>query len=164
MYDIVKKFCKLSKKETVLDLYCGIGSIALYLADLAKEVIGIEYNKDSVTAAIENAQINRIENARFFQGDAVSLFPKLVKDGYSFDVLVVDPPRTGLGEDLIRLLIDSKIKRIVYVSCNPATLAKDLNQLTTTYKINHMIPLDMFPQTAHVETITLLCLKDAKKA
>lgn len=67
MYDIVKKFCKLSKKETVLDLYCGIGSIALYLADLAKEVIGIEYNKDSVTAAIENAQINRIENARFFK-------------------------------------------------------------------------------------------------
>lgn len=160
MYDIVKKFCKLSKKETVLDLYCGIGSIALYLADLAKEVIGIEYNKDSVTAAIENAQINRIENARFFQGDAVSLFPKLVKDGYSFDVLVVDPPRTGLGEDLIRLLIDSKIKRIVYVSCNPATLAKDLNQLTTTYKINHMIPLDMFPQTAHVESIVLLSYKN----
>lgn len=159
MYDLVLKACKLSFKETVLDAYCGVGSIGLYLAHNAKEVIGIEYNKDSVIAANENAKLNKITNAKFYQGNAHELMPKLVKDGITFDVVVVDPPRTGLDNKFIDALLESNVKRVIYVSCNPATLAKNLGRLIEKYNINSITPLDMFPNTALVESITVLSLK-----
>lgn len=158
MYDLILKGCKLSRKERVLDAYCGVGTIGLYLAHMAKEVVGIEYNKDSVVAANENAKINNIKNANFLQGDAKELLPKMLKDGQVFDVLVVDPPRTGLGEEFINTILETEIPRIVYASCNPATLAKDLELLTKKYKINYMVPLDMFPQTALTECVCTLTL------
>lgn len=156
MYDLVLKACKLSRKERVLDAYCGVGTIGLYLAHMAKEVVGIEYNKDSVFAANENAKMNKIKNATFLQGDAKELLPKMIKDGQTFDVLVVDPPRVGLGEEFINTILEAKIPRLVYASCNPATLAKDLEILSKAYQINYITPLDMFPQTAHVEMVTTL--------
>lgn len=159
MYDIILKSCKLSLKERVLDAYCGVGAIGLYIAKMAKEVIGIEYNKESIIAANENSKLNKIKNAKFYQGDAQSLLPKMIKDGITFDVVVCDPPRTGLGKDFIEALLNSNIKRIVYASCNPATLAKDLEILSEKYKVNSITPIDMFPQTAHVESVTLLELK-----
>lgn len=162
MMDIILKACKLSFKERVLDAYSGVGAIGLYLAHMAKEVIGIEYNKDAVEAANENAKLNKIKNAKFLQGDAALLLPKLLEET-SFDVVVVDPPRTGLEEAFIKALLDSKIKRIIYVSCNPATLAKDLEKLSLVYRVNSITPLDMFPQTALTETITTLVRVETKK-
>ncbi len=162
MMDIVLRACKLSFKERVLDAYSGVGAIGLYLAHMAKEVVGIEYNKDAVEAANENAKINKIKNAKFLQGDAALLLPKLLEE-MTFDVVVVDPPRTGLEEAFINSLLDSQIKRIIYVSCNPATLAKDIEKLSITYKVNSITPLDMFPQTALVETITTLVRVETKK-
>lgn len=159
MYDIVLKQAKLSFKEKVIDAYCGVGTIALYLAHNSKEVIGIEYNKESIKAAEENAKLNKISNAKFLQGDAAELLPKMVKDGESFDLLVADPPRTGLGDKFISAILESNVKRFIYVSCNPATLAKDLERLKEKYSINSITPVDMFPQTSLVESVTTLTLK-----
>jgi 23S rRNA (uracil-5-)-methyltransferase RumA len=163
MYDVVLKQAKLSFKERVLDAYCGVGTIALYLAHNSKEVIGIEYNKESIKAAEENAKLNKISNAKFLQGDASELLPKMLRDGEVFDVLVADPPRTGLGEKFISAILESKVKKFIYVSCNPATLAKDLEKLKECYSINSITPLDMFPQTALVETVALLTLNPSVK-
>ena len=159
MYDLVLKAAKLSFKERVLDAYCGVGTIALYLAHNSKEVVGIEYNKASIQAAEENAKLNKIDNAKFLQGDAAELLPKMVRDGESFDVLVADPPRTGLGEKFISAILDSNVKRFIYVSCNPATLAKDLEVLKEKYNINSITPVDMFPQTPLVESVCVLTKK-----
>ncbi len=158
MMEIVLKNCKLSFKERVLDAYCGVGAIGLYLAKMAKEVVGIEYNKDAVIAANENAKLNKIKNAKFLQGDATLLLPQLLKEE-SFDVLVVDPPRTGLTTEFINEVNNAKINRLIYVSCNPATLAKDLEKLSSVYKINSITPIDMFPQTALTEAVVTLTLK-----
>ena len=158
MYDVVKKACKLSFKERVLDAYCGVGTIGLYLADLAKEVVGIEYNKASVVAATENARLNKIKNAKFYQGDAKELIPQMIAEE-PFDVIVLDPPRTGLQPELCEALNEYKINKIIYVSCNPATLAKDLEILKEVYNINSIQPLDMFPQTSAVECVCTLSLK-----
>lgn len=163
MYDIVLKCCKLSRQERVLDAYCGVGAIGLYLAKMAKEVIGIEYNKDSVLAANENAKLNKIKNAKFYQGDASLLLPKMIKNGTDFDVIVCDPPRVGLGKAFIEAILSTEVKRLVYVSCNPATLAKDLELLSEKYMVNSITPVDMFPQTPLVETICQLSLKDETK-
>lgn len=156
VFDLVLKACKLSRKERVLDAYCGVGAIGLYLANMAKEVVGIEYNKDSVVAANENAKLNKIQNAKFYQGDAAMLLPAMITKGETFDVVVVDPPRTGLGKELIDTLLKTEVKKVVYVSCNPATLAKDIEKLSARYKVNSITPLDMFPQTALVENVVQL--------
>ena len=159
MYDVILKACKLSRKEVVLDAYCGVGSIGLYLASMAKEVIGIEYHSSSVEAANQNKEINHIRNAKFLQGDVVSLLPKMIKEGKKFDVIVFDPPRTGLGKELIQTVLSAKIPRLVYASCNPATLAKDLELLSKEYQVKYITPIDMFPQTALVEAVCSLVLK-----
>ena len=158
LFETVLKNLKLSGKETVLDAYCGVGAIGLYIAKRAKEVIGIEYNKDSIVQANINTKLNKIKNASFLQGDINKLLPSMLKEK-SFDAIVVDPPRTGLGKDFIGTILKTKIKRIVYVSCNPATLAKDLELLKDYYDIKSVSVLDMFPNTAHVETISVLSLK-----
>lgn len=159
MLEVILKASKLSFKETVLDAYCGVGAIGLYLAHNAKEVIGVEYNKDSVLAANENAKFNKINNAKFIQGDSKDLLLKLINDGVNIDVLVVDPPRTGLDDKFIDAILKTNIKRIIYVSCNPSTLAKNLERLKDSYNINSIVPFDMFPNTALVESVTVLSLK-----
>ena len=153
----VLKSLKLSLKEKVLDIYCGVGFISLYISHMAKEVVGIEYEKKSIISANENAEINKIKNTRFYCGDAAKVTEELLKNE-SFDCLILDPPRTGLDDNMIKLLLDNDFKRIIYVSCNPSTLAKNLNDLSNKYKINSIEPFDMLPNTAHIESITVLSL------
>ena len=162
MFNLVLKAAKLSKKERVLDAYCGVGAIGLYLAKMAKEVVGIETNPSSIDAAKANAKLNKINNAKFILGDAKEILPQMIENNESFDVIVADPPRTGLGEEFINAILKSNIKRFIYVSCNPSTLAKDLELLKDKYNINSITPLDMFPSVVHVESITLLVRKDVK--
>ena len=156
LYQEVLKACKLSFKERVLDAYCGVGTIGIYLSHNAKEVVGIEYNKEAVENAVNNALLNKVKNAKFLQGDVVELLPHMIDSGEAFDVIVCDPPRVGLGADLCEAILKSNAKRMVYVSCNPATLAKDLNILTRAYNVKYIQPVDMFPNTSHVESIVLL--------
>ena len=156
LYDKIKEACNLSGKENVLDCYCGIGSIGLYLAPYAKEVRGIDVNGEGIKNAINFAKINNISNARFYKGNILPHLHDFKKEGFMPDVLVVDPPRKGLELSLINYLQSSNIKRIVYVSCNPATLAKNINHLQKYYVVRYIQPLDMFPQTSHCESITVL--------
>lgn len=158
LYEVVKKAAKLSMKETVLDLYCGVGTIGLYLSKLAKEIVGVEVNEVSIENAKTNAVINKVRNASFFAGSVDEVLPKVLREKPA-DVLVCDPPRTGLGEYVCKTILKNEIKRVVYVSCNPATLAKDLAILSEKYKVNWIQPVDMFPNSSHVESIVLLTHK-----
>ena len=156
LYDKIKEACGLTGQENVLDCYCGIGSIGMYLAPYAKEVRGIDVNGEGIKNAINFAKMNNIDNARFYKGNILPHLHDFKKEGFIPDVLVVDPPRKGLELSLINYLQSSNIKRIVYVSCNPATLAKNINHLQKYYVVKYIQPLDMFPHTSHCESITVL--------
>ena len=159
LYDEVKKAAGLTGSELLLDLYCGTGTISLWLAPFAREVRGIELIPEAVEDARKNAERNQATNAQFHVGRAEVLMPKWAKQGVKPDVVVVDPPRTGLDDALIRSLLEVTPKKIVYVSCNPSTLAKDIGKLLARYELKHVQPVDMFPHTAHVEAVTLLVKK-----
>ena len=161
LYSEVKKAAALSGKEIVYDLYCGIGTISLYLAAEAAEVYGVEIVPQAIQDAKVNAELNRIRNAYFYTGAAEDLVVKgLFKEGVPApkpDVVVVDPPRKGCDVRLLDTILKLNPERIVYVSCDPATLARDLKHLTEGgYRVRYAQPVDMFPQTCHVETICLL--------
>ncbi|MDT3418170.1 23S rRNA (uracil-5-)-methyltransferase RumA [Brevibacillus aydinogluensis] len=160
LYEEVKKAAGLTGSELVLDLYCGTGTIALWLAPYAREVRGIELIPDAVEDARRNAEKNGAANATFHVGRAEVLMPKWAKQGVKPDVVVVDPPRTGLDDALIRSLLEVQPQRIVYVSCNPSTLGKDVAKLLARYELVSVQPLDMFPHTSHVECCSLLVRKD----
>ena len=157
LYDKVVDYADLTGNENVFDIYCGIGSIGLYLARKAKKVIGVELVEEAVKDARENARINNIKNAEFYTGRAEDLIPQLYKEGTYADLVVVDPPRKGCDERVLETMVKMKPKKIVYVSCNPATLARDLAYLEERgYKTMEVQPVDMFPHTAHVECIALI--------
>ena len=156
LYNEVKRVAKLKGTENLLDLYCGIGSIGLYLSKDAKKVYGVDNNKSNIKNAIEFAKENNIENAEFYCGDILKYFDKLSKENITIDILVVDPPRRGMELNILNFLQKSKIKKIIYVSCNPSTLAKNLNHLQKAYSIEFIQPLDMFPNTANVECVCVL--------
>ena len=158
LYNFAKEAAQLTGKESVVDAYCGTGTIGLWLAPYAKEVRGIEVIAEAVVDANRNAIQSGITNAQFYEGRAEELLPQWQQNGYKPDVVVVDPPRTGLDNRLIEALLKVKPKRIVYVSCNPSTLAKDCAQLLAThnYKLGWIQPVDMFSQTASVEVVTYL--------
>lgn len=157
LYKTALTFLNPQKNETVADIYCGIGTISLMLAKRAKRVIGIENVSQAVEDAKHNAQKNHIGNAEFLCGDAESVLPELVKDGVRFDAVVVDPPRKGCDEAALKAIAEAGVSRLVYVSCNPATLARDCKLLTELgYTIKIVQPVDMFPQTEHVETVISL--------
>ena len=157
MYNKILDLCDLSINDTVLDLYCGTGSIGLYLAHKCKLVIGVEIVKESIDYAIKNMEINNISNAKFYCGDAGSVLSKL---DVLPDIVIVDPPRSGLDALAINNVIKLNSKKIIYVSCDPMTLARDLNILKEYYNIKSITPFDMFPQTYHVECVVLLERKD----
>lgn len=159
LYDITKEFAALTGHETVYDLYCGTGSIGLYLCDMAKKVIGVEAIEDAVTDAKENAAINGVGNAEFYCGDVIKICNDefFTKHGKP-DVMIVDPPRAGLHEKLVDKLLEIAPKRIVYVSCNMATQSRDLNLMKGKYSIKSLQPVDMFPQTYHIECVAELTL------
>ncbi len=153
----VEKYAALTGSETVFDLYCGTGTIALYLSRKAEKVVGIESFSPAVDDARKNARLNEITNAEFFAGPAEELFPRFLEQGYSPDVVIVDPPRKGCTEKLLSAITGAKPRRFIYVSCNPSTLARDLRYLQEKgYTASEAQPVDMFPHTNHVETICLL--------
>jgi len=156
LYDEIIKIAKLKGYEKVLDLYCGIGSIGLYLADRVTEVRGIDNNEENILNAKDFMKRNNIKNASFYYGNILPHLNKFQKEGFIPDVLIVDPPRRGIELNILNYLQKIKVKKIVYVSCNPSTLAKNLNHLQKAYDAKSIIPIDMFPNTPHVECIVLL--------
>ena len=143
------------KVSTIIEAYSGIGAISLYLHDKAEEVIGIELIESAVRDGKENADLNNIENISFICDDASKALRKIAKHK-PIDVLVVDPPRSGLDDEILTTILKTGIRKIIYISCNPATLAKNLEVLSEKYEVRSIQPYDMFPQTAHVETVVLL--------
>lgn len=157
LYDAVKKMTPLQPSDTLLDLYCGIGTIGIHLANQVKTVIGVESITQAVKDAKRNATANGIQNATFIKDKAEKWLPQWTAKGNIAECAILDPPRKGCDETLLQTLIQTNIPTLTYVSCNPATLARDLKILTTGgCAIQRVQPVDMFPQTAHVETIVLL--------
>jgi 23S rRNA (uracil1939-C5)-methyltransferase len=157
LYGIAAEMAGLTGSERVFDLFCGIGTLGLSLARQAGEVWGIEIVPDAIVDAEENARLNGIENARFRTGDARKEIRPLLAEAGGPDLVVVDPPRAGLSKKVVRRLIECEATRIVYVSCNPTTLAPNAAQLTEAgYRLRRVKPVDMFPQTPHIECVALL--------
>jgi 23S rRNA (uracil1939-C5)-methyltransferase len=157
LYGVAVDYAQLGGFERVYDLYCGIGTIALTMAPRAAEVWGLEIVEEAIADAIGNARLNEIENARFFAGDVRLALRELVQTAGRPDVLVVDPPRAGLSQKVVRRIIEAGPRRIVYVSCNPTTLAPNAAQLIEAgYELRKVRPVDMFPQTPHIECVALL--------
>ncbi|MBC2161242.1 23S rRNA (uracil(1939)-C(5))-methyltransferase RlmD [Listeria booriae] len=157
LYAEALKLAGLTGEETVIDAYCGIGSISLCLAKEAKHVYGVEIVPQAIEDARANAKLNKMDNVTFAVGKAEEVIPDWFKQGIKADVLVVDPPRKGCDDALLQTILKMKPKRVVYVSCNPATLARDMLVLTEGgYEAKMVQPVDMFPQTTHVECVTVL--------
>ncbi len=157
LYQSVMELLDIRRDETVLDIYCGIGTITLLAAKRAKKVIGIEEVPQAVEDAGRNARKNAVENAMFICASAEEALPTLIAQGVSADCVILDPPRKGCHESVLRAIAQSKTKRIAYVSCNPATLARDCKMLAAMgYEIKCVQPVDMFCETAHVESVVLM--------
>ena len=163
LYNKAMEFANLTGQETVIDAYCGTGTITLFLARKARKVYGIEIVKPAIKDAEKNARDNRIKNAEFIVGDATDVMPRLYNQGIRADVVVVDPPRAGCTPVVLETFANMKPDRIVYVSCNPASLARDIAILDKLgYVAKKVQPVDMFPMTSHVESIALLQRKISK--
>ena len=157
LYDKALEFANVGANDTVIDAYCGIGTISLFLAQSAKKVYGVEVVPEAIDNAKENAKLNHIENAEFVVGQAEKIMPWWSAQGLRPDVITVDPPRKGCDEALLKAMINMQPKRIVYVSCNPSTLARDLRILEDGgFKTQEVQPVDMFSQTMHVESVAWL--------
>ncbi|MGE0567300.1 MAG: 23S rRNA (uracil(1939)-C(5))-methyltransferase RlmD [Bacteroidia bacterium] len=160
LYKIVRDFAGLSKDMVVYDLYTGTGTIANFVASQCNKVIGVEYVEAAIEDAKVNSEINNIGNTLFFAGDMKEVFtPDFVKANGHPDVVITDPPRAGMDPEVIKVIMDLQPKKIVYVSCNPSTQGRDLELLKERYNLQVVQPVDMFPQTSHVENVTLLTLK-----
>lgn len=159
LYGKAIEFAKLKKTDSLLDAYCGTGTIGLCCADKVKDVLGVEIVADAVHDAILNAKINNLSNAHFIKGDATKF---ILQSDKHFDVIIMDPPRKGSTPEFINAVKRIAPERVVYVSCDPVTLARDLALFKDTYQIEKVQPVDMFPNSMHVETVVLLVCKDAK--
>jgi 23S rRNA (uracil1939-C5)-methyltransferase len=160
LYNVVKDFAGLTGNETVYDLYCGTGSIGIFLSKNAKKIIGVDVIEDAIKDAKENAQLNNLQSTSFFSGDVI----EICNDDFftlhgSPDVVIVDPPRAGLHNKLVNKLLEIAAPKIVYVSCNVATQARDLQLLHEKYMVEKIQPVDMFPHTHHIESVALLTLR-----
>ena len=158
LYNKAIEFAKLEGTETVYDLYCGIGTISIFIAKHAKKVYGIEIVEEAIQDAKENARINKVENVEFEAGDVEKLLPTLLEKETP-DVIFVDPPRKGLDQNTIENILKINSRKVIYISCNPATLSRDIRLLEKSYEIEKVQPVDMFPFTSHVETVSVLTLK-----
>lgn len=161
LYKITRSFANIQNTDTVYDLYTGTGTIANFVANQAKKVIGIEYIPEAIEDAKINSQVNNIDNTAFFAGDMKDLLTEdFMKQHGAADIIITDPPRAGMHEDVTHALLHSNAKKIVYVSCNPATQARDLTILNEKYLVTKVQPVDMFPHTHHVENVVLLELRN----
>lgn len=157
LYTKAIEFAQLTGNERVLDAYCGTGTIGMIAADHAREVIGVELNKDAVRDAVSNAKRNNVTNIQFYQQDAGKFMVDLAEKGEQIDVVIMDPPRAGSDEAFLSSVVKLKPKKVVYVSCNPETLARDLQYLVKKgYQVKKGVGVDMFPWSVHVETVVLL--------
>jgi len=161
LYSIVRDYAALTGNETVYDLYCGTGSIGIFVSKLAKKIIGVDMIADAIADAKENAALNNIHHAEFFEGDVI----RVCDDDFFAahgkpDVIITDPPRAGMHEKLVKKMLEMAAPTVVYVSCNPATQARDLRLLDDKYKVTKVQPVDMFPHTHHIENVVQLILKD----
>ena len=164
LYNLAIQKADLQKEDIVLDLYCGIGTIGIFASPHVKQVYGIEVVEQAIGDAKENAKINKIQNIQFYCGDVEKMLEKVIqKEKMAPNVVFVDPPRKGLDEVTIRNIRKRKPERLIYISCNPATLMRDLKQLEEEYDIRELQPVDMFPFTSHVECCSVLYLKDSMK-
>jgi len=160
LYEVALKFANLQPDDLVYDLYCGVGTLSLYLSKVATKVVGIELVEEAIENAKKNAQENEINHAYFVKGDMKDTFNETLIAEYGVPtVLVTDPPRAGMHPDVVQQLLDLKTPRIVYVSCDSSTMARDIEKLSSLYKVDAIQPVDMFPQTYHIETVALLTLK-----
>lgn len=160
LYKVAREFAGLTGNELVFDLYTGTGTIANFVAKQARQVIGIEYVPEAIEDAKVNAQLNRLDNTLFFAGDMKDILNNDFIAQYGRpDVIITDPPRAGMHEDVVKTILAAEPQRIVYVSCNPATQARDLNLLDEKYRVTRVQPVDMFPHTQHVENVVQLVLR-----
>ena len=160
LYNIGVQAANISKNDIVFDLYCGIGTISLFMAQYAKKVYGIEIVEQAIQDAKENAKINNIENAEFIAGDVENVLDDLINVKKVIpDVIMIDPPRKGMDNKSVENILNIKPKKLVYISCNPATLVRDLAKFEEEYEVKTIKPVDMFPFTSHVECVSVLYLK-----
>lgn len=160
LYNIVKKLSNLTGNEIVYDLYCGIGTISLFISKSARKVIGIETVKEAVNSANINSKLNKIKNCKFIHGDVKDIISKPIKNYEKPDVIIVDPPRNGLDKSVIYSIKKLSPKKIIYVSCNSSTQARDILEFSEFYNLKISQPIDMFPQTFHVENVVFLEKKE----
>lgn len=161
LYSKVREFANVDKDDLVYDLYTGTGTIAQFVARSCRKVIGIEYVPEAIADANINAELNGIDNTLFFAGDMKEMLTQDFIDQYGKpNVIITDPPRVGMHKDVVDMILSIEAPRVVYVSCNPATLARDLALLDAKYKVDKVQPVDMFPHTQHIEVVTQLSLKD----
>lgn len=157
LYCVVREFAQLTGNEVLYDLYTGTGTIALFLAKMASKVVGIEYVESAIEDAKVNAKDNKIDNCSFFAGDMKDILSnQFVEQQGKPDVIILDPPRAGIHPDVAKVILEAAPKRVVYVSCNPATQARDIALMSENYRITKVQPVDMFPHTHHLENVVLL--------
>lgn len=160
LFGVAKEFAELNKDDVVYDLYTGTGSIALFMANECKKVVGIEEIKEAIDDAILNASNNNITNAEFLVGDVKDVLKVSFKEKYGAPTVVItDPPRAGMHEEVIHTMLELAAPKIVYISCNPSTQARDIQLLCSKYSLKEVVPVDMFPHTSHIESVALLELK-----
>lgn len=159
LYEEVKRHLDFTVDKVIVDAYAGSGAISMYLAPFAEQIVGIDIAKESVYSGLHNIKINHFKNVEFELGSVKEVLIKKYKEGFKPDVIVFDPPRSGMDEETIDLLLKRPVKKLIYVSCNPSTLAKNIKMLARKYDVLEVTPLDMFPHTAQVESVTLLRLK-----
>jgi 23S rRNA (uracil1939-C5)-methyltransferase len=160
LYNVARDFAELSGNENVYDLYTGVGTIALYVASKAKQVVGIEYVEQAIVDAKRNAELNQNTNTHFYAGDMKDVLnDELIRTHGKPDVIITDPPRAGMDEKVIQKILEVAPEKVVYVSCNPATQARDIAFMIEQYEVLRVQPVDMFPHTHHVENVALLKLR-----
>ena len=165
LYNKAIEYARLDKNDILCDLYCGIGTIGIFASNKVKKVHGIEIVEEAVEAAKENAKLNNIKNIEFIAGDANEAFRELIDEkNIKPTAIIVDPPRRGLDEETIKKILELEIKKFVYISCNPATMVRDIKMLEEKYIVNEIQPVDMFPFTSHVECVALLELKNCQSS
>lgn len=164
LYQALDKYCNIRPKDAVLDLYCGVGSLTLFLARKARRVVGIDSSAPAIEDAVVNSDLNELANTTFMAGNVERHLPQLYRQGERFSLVVLDPPRKGCDASLLKTIARMRIPNIVYVSCNPSTLARDLGLLAELgYQTNEIQPIDMFPQTYHVECVAHVTLKGGRR-
>ena len=160
LYQKAIDYAKLDKNDILCDLYCGIGTIGIFASNKVKKVYGIEIVEEAVETAKENAKINNVDNIEFIAGDVEKAFKELVEEkNVKPTAIIVDPPRRGLDETTINKILELGVEKLVYVSCNPATMVRDIRMMEANYEVKEIQPVDMFPFTSHVECVAVLQLK-----